>query len=377
MPDAPANILILGLAKTGSTGLYTTVKGALAAAGHDVYCLFEPTRADQLHSLHRLAPELPLLTKVMIAREPDLHLDHDRFERKVTLLRDPRDMIVSFLLFRPFIRADAPWAQVELFVDAIRAKERDPSSSSVHELHLLADELGLASYRLERVVEFTEWQEALVDRHDIHAVRYEDFVAGRLDDLRSYLDLDLDIGNGAGSSPWPDHIMRSGGPIDWRHWFTEDDVTTYRPALERYMKRFEYADDWELAAAPRIDPAAASGHIEGRYQRRQAQQRQRRGGSSLDAGVADQRERLVQLASDGHSQALYRLARATIDPAEAARLAHRAAAQGHKPAMRLLSEAYRRGRGVPADEGRARFWAEEAGAGERRPGGLRRLLRRR
>ncbi|HEX6257013.1 MAG TPA: hypothetical protein VFZ70_14495, partial [Euzebyales bacterium] len=110
MPGSPSdNVLILGLAKTGSTGLYTSVKAALAAAGHDHYCLFEPTRADQLHSIHRYAPQLPLLAKVMIAREPQLELRYDLFPRKVTMLRDPRDVIVSFLLFRPFIRADVAW----------------------------------------------------------------------------------------------------------------------------------------------------------------------------------------------------------------------------------------------------------------------------
>ncbi len=375
MVPAPDNVLILGLAKTGSTGLYTNVKAALTATGHDYYCLFEPTRPDQLHSLHRLAPELPLLTKVMIAREPDLQLDYDRFPRRLTLLRDPRDMIVSFLLFRPFIRADAPWGQVEPFVEAIRGKERDPASRSVHELHLLADELGLASYRLDRVVEFMEWQESLIDRHDVRTVRYEDFVAGRLDDLQTYLG--VDVANTAGSSPWLDHIMRAGGSGDWRHWFTDEDITTYRPSVARYMKRFEYDDDWTLATDPHIDPAAASGYIEGKYRRRQDQQRQRRGGLSLDAGVAEQRERLVELASDGHSQALYRLAQATADPQEAFRLAHRAAAQGHKPAMRMLSEAFRRGRGVTADEERARFWADEADGPQPHPAGLRRLLRRR
>ncbi|MBW3605297.1 MAG: hypothetical protein KY460_10375 [Actinobacteria bacterium] len=378
MASSP-NIMILGLAKTGSTGLYTNVKAALAASSHDYYCLFEPTRADQLHNLHRYAPELPVLTKVMIAREPDLQLRYDLFDKRVTLLRDPRDMIVSFLLFRPFIRADIPWAQVEPFVEAIRDKERDPGSRSVHSLHLLADELGLASYRLERVVEFMEWQEALIDRHDVFVVRYADFIAGRLDELSHYLG--VTVPTGVDGSPWLDHILRSAGTGDWRHWFTDEDVTFYRPHATRYMKRFDYDDDWQLADSPVIETATASAYIEGKYRRRRAQQEERRNGLTMDTAADAHRARLHHLAEDGNSQAMYRLAKAADgggdDPAGTFRLAHRAAAQGHKPAMRLLSELYRTGRGVEADAQRAEFWAAE-GAGQRHErGGLRRLFGRR
>lgn len=378
MSASPDNILILSLAKTGSTGLYNNVKAAVAAAGHDYYRLFEPTRPDQLHSIHRYAPEMPLLTKVMIAREPDLQLRYDLFPRRITLLRDPRDMIVSFLLFRPFIRADVPWDQVAPFVEAIRAKERDPSSLSVQALHRLADDLGLASYRLERVVEFMEWQESLIDRHDVFTVRYEDFIAGRLDALSAYLGLDVD--NGAAASPWLAHILRSGESGDWRHWFTEEDVTAYRPYVTRYMKRFDYPDDWVLADDPVISSETASGYIEGKYRGRRRQQKQRRNGLTLDADAPAQRDHVEHLAEDGHSQAMYRLAKASVggtgDPGRAFRLAHRAAVQGHRPAMRLLAELYRRGHGVEADERQADFWAAEGAGRERQRGGLRRLLGR-
>jgi hypothetical protein len=380
MPGTPStdSVLILGLAKTGSTGLYTSVKAALARAGHDHYCLFEPTRADQLHSIHRYAPRLPLLTKAMIAREPQLALRYDLFPRKVTMLRDPRDMIVSFLLFRPFIRADVSWDRVEPFVEAVRAKERDPASMSVRALHRLADDLGLASYRLSRVVEFMEWQEVLIDRHRIFAVRYADYIAGRLDPLSSYLGVQVERSTPA--SPWLDHIMRSGTTGDWRHWFTPEDIDTYRPYVTRYMERFGYADDWALATEPVIAPETSSRYIQGKYHRRQ---QRRRLGLMADADPTTQRAQLEHLAADGHSQAMYRLARAAAngsgsgDPVRASQLAYRAAVQGHKPAMRLLADLYRRGDGVEADERSAAFWAAEGEGRQPQPTGLRRLLSRR
>lgn len=360
MASAHDNIMILGLAKTGSTGLYNNTKSALAASSRDYYCLFEPTRPDPLHNLCRYAPDMPVLTKVMIAREPSLDVPYAHFSKRVTLVRDPRDMIVSFLLFRPFIRADAPRQQVQPFVDAIREKEDDPASRSVQSLHALADTLGLATYRLERVAEYMRRQAELIDRHDMFTVRYEDFIVGHLDDLDAYLG--FAVGNRTSTSPWLDHILRAAGSGDWQHWFTSDDVAFYRPYVERYMQRFEYGDDWQLAAQPSIDPATASAYIESKYGKRFAQQEQRRKKLSLDLSVPEQRARVEQLASDGDPQAMYRLATANLDhdDAGAFRLTYRAAIQGHRSAMRQLGQLYRDGRGVAADHDAAAFWADEA-----------------
>lgn len=389
MAPSPDNIAILGLAKTGSTGLYTNTKTALAQSDHDYYCLFEPTRPNLLHNIRRYAPDMPLLTKVMIAREPSLQLPYEHFSKRVTLLRDPRDMIVSFLLFRPFIRADVPWEQVAPFVAAVRQKEQDPTSRSVQSLHALADELGLASYRLERVVEYMGWQESLIDRHNVFTVRYEDFIVDRLDGLNDYLGFEVD--SGTSTSPWLDHILRAAGSGDWQHWFTPDDVNFYRPRVAAYMKRFDYEDDWQLAQDPQIDPATASQYIEGKYRKRFSQQEQRRKKLSLDLAVPEQRARVEQLAEDGDAQAMYQLAKASLDgdAAAAFRLTHRAAIQGHRSAMRQLGQLYRDGRGVPPDADKAAFWAAEArdsdadadagrsGAAaddnDVRPGGLRRV----
>jgi hypothetical protein len=360
MASSPDNIVILGLAKTGSTGLYNNAKAALAQSDHDYYCLFEPTRPNLIHSIRRYAPDMPVLTKVMIAREPDLRLPYEHFSKRVTLLRDPRDMIVSFLLFRPFIRADVPWNQVEPFVAAVRRKEHDPTAHSVQSLHALADELGLASYRLERVVEYMGSQESLIDQHNVFTIRYEDFILGPLEGLNDYLGFDVD--NRTNTSPWLDHILRAAGSGDWQHWFTPDDVRFYRPHVAAYMKRFDYEDDWQLAPDPQIDAATASQYIEGKYRKRFSQQEQRRKKLSLDLAVPEQRARVEQLAEDGDAQAMYRLAKAALDQDDAAafRLTHRAAIQGHRSAMRHLGQLHRDGRGVPPDADKAAFWAAEA-----------------
>lgn len=379
MPSPPANILLLGLAKTGSTVLYHVVKDALAQTPHDYYCLFEPTRPDQLDNLYRYAPSVPVLTKVMIAREPDLQLSYERFGARATMVRDPRDMLVRFLLFRPFIRADVPWEQIEPFVEALRAKEKDPPSWSIEALHGLADDLGLASYRLDRVIEFMRWQEALIDRRGVFTVRYERFIAGDVDDLSDYLG--MPVGGMASDASWRDHAVRSGGAGDWRHWFTADDVAVYRPSIARYMARFGYDDEWELAADPAIASASASGYVEDKHRARRTQQRQRRTGLTTDPATPGHRARVEQLASDGNAQAMYRLAKAGVgngaDPHGVFRLAYRAAVQGHRPAMRLLGELYVHGRGVEPDDRQAAFWAAEGGGRDARPSGLRRLLRRR
>jgi hypothetical protein len=192
-------------------------------------------------------------------------------------------------------------------------------------------------------------------------VRYEDFIVGRLDPLNEYLGFAVE--NRTTTSPWLDHILRAAGTGDWRHWLTKSDIVFYRPFVARYMKRFEYDDDWELAEQPTIDPSTASQYIEGKYRQRYAQQEQRRKKLALDLDVPEQRARVEQLAEDGDANAMYRLAKALVDSDERAafRLTQCAAAQGHRPAMRQLAMLYRKGRGVEPDPELAAFWSAEAG----------------
>lgn len=372
------NILILGLAKSGTTGVYSAVKEAAKRQGDDWVFVFEPKRPEPLRALLRYAPDAPLLVKAMLRAEAALDLPYDHFGRRLLCVRDPRDVAVSHLLFRPLTRGSAtgvPPGTVERFLAALREKERDPRSRSVVALHRLGDELGVGSSAFGNQRRLMRRMAELESAQRMQPVRYETFVDGRLDDLSAYLELEV-TPTRTDPDSWLGHIPRSMGHGDWRNWFLAEDVAYFRPRFRSFMERYAYDDDWELAPIPRIDPETSSAHVERRLVERRAQVHGRSlagrgtaGPVAGAAGVAFLRGR----AEDGDVVSAYRLAEVLLrggpvapDPTEARHWAYRASIQGHAPAMELLSRMLRRGEGGPRDPAGARRWVGEAGRRPRR-----------
>lgn len=85
-------IVVMGLGRTGTTALFFTLKQAMAA---DTYCLFEPRSfvAPPGHTPHVLA-------KVLIGHNRDVDISgFQDFDKKLFLIRDPRDTLVSRVLY--------------------------------------------------------------------------------------------------------------------------------------------------------------------------------------------------------------------------------------------------------------------------------------
>lgn len=365
------SILVLGAGKTGTTGLYHSIKGALDP-DEGFYLLFEPTRAEPFRALARYAPDRPILTKVMIHRAASCQLDEVAFTHRILVVRDPRDVMVSRLLFRPLIRRavrDAAVVDLQRFLGALRDKEADPASWSLRALHELADGLGLGSSSFGSFVATLDDTVHADQRGVYFTSRYEEFVDGKLGDLSAYLGRDV-VNREAGRDSWLSHITRSKGWGDWRHWFTADDVAFFRPRFERYMDHFGYTD-WSLASDPAIDPATSSGFIARKLEERRPQVEARYVTKWSVASVCDAREveSLTEMAEDGDAVSaqrlalLYRAGRVVdADPAAAVRWARHGAIQGHTPSMRLLADLVGEGAAGDPDPDGASRWRADASA---------------
>lgn len=365
------SILILGAGKTGTTGLYHSIKGALDP-DEGFYLLFEPTRSEPFRALAKYAPDRPILTKVMIHRATSCQLDEVPFTHRILVVRDPRDVMVSRLLFRPLIRRavrDAEAANLQRFLDALREKEADPASWSLRALHELADELGLGSSSFGPFVTTLDDTVHADQQGAYFASRYEDFVDGKLGDLSAYLGRDV-VNREAGEDSWLSHIIRSKGWGDWRHWFTADDLEFFRPRFERYMDHFGYTD-WSLAIDPVIDPAKSSEFISRKLEERKPQVEARYVNKWSVRSVTDTREveSLTEMAEDGDPVSAQRLALLHLagqvveaDPAAAVRWARHGAIQGHTPSMRLLADLLDDGADGDPDPYAASRWRADANA---------------
>jgi hypothetical protein len=357
-------ICIVGSSKTGTTGVYSSVKHALAARGSAFYGMHEKYPPEMYRALDLYAPDRVVLAKLLLT---NIHFSNDvvaDFDKRVLIVRDPRDTLVSVMLYYPVLAVNrgVPAERIDEFTDLVREKEKDPQSRSFLELLVAVyrlmgeqvDEGSDFSGRFTRVIEFA-------DQVDSFLLRYEDFVRDDLAPLAAYLDLDV---HNTKPGEYTNIVFRSGSSGDWQAWFTPGDVEHFRPVLGPYMERFGYADDWSLPPDARLDPEQGSEYVLRSSEKRRNQIALNN--ARDEASVEEQLELLRTRADDGSATAAYRAVRLLRAHPELARDASEefrwslfAASCGHAASMAFLAECYRDGRGVERDDARARFWSRE------------------
>ncbi|NHZ89875.1 hypothetical protein F2P45_12750 [Massilia sp. CCM 8733] len=237
--------LIVGAGKTGTTALLYAVAQAMGGAP---LIHFE----ERIAGLQPLAPHTA--TKLLFEHErpDDIAVFGASFERRILLVRDPRDNLVSHLLYTVAshrVQMDDPgWLRT--ITQLLQRKQKDPASVDLRQF----PQLRTPSALLNRVCATNQ---ALATFARAHAgnwfiLRYEDMVAGKLDALSAYLGMTVQAD--ARIDPAYQRVARTKGSGDWRHWFTRDDVAHYRPLLEPLMGALGYAGDWTLAEPPLITP---------------------------------------------------------------------------------------------------------------------------
>jgi glycosyltransferase involved in cell wall biosynthesis len=255
-PGIRSLVLVVGLPKTGTSALYYNIKNSLACWS---LCLFEPEAYDP--SANGSAGGV--LAKILLARPNVDYASFDGFDRKVLLVRDPRDMLISGLLYSIWNapccgddRRSGEWLAL------LRRKECDPGSLSV--LDLLGGRKAIFGQSEAGRVSHGDLCERLMRYHDEHpecyVVRYEDFVDRKLDGLGRFLGFELAPGVGEGVEL--ERVGRTRARGDWSNWFLAPDREFFRPIFARFMARYGYADDWALPGDPRIDPATGSEYVE-------------------------------------------------------------------------------------------------------------------
>lgn len=251
MTENNLRYIVLGMGKSGTTALYSAI-----ARGVDtpVDLFFEPVDLDIVRPSD---PGHALVAKVLLEKTRMESMDRlvDGFDKRVFLVRDPRDVLISRLLYK--IRdMDVIFEESKLgiFLDALRCKEQHPSSRGVIELYeMLAELTGEPSYldAFARVHQSAvrKWERL---RDAYHLITYEAFIDGRTDRLSEYLGITISP-NVEVAAQWR-RVARSKGYGDWKHWFLERDLDYVRDNAAEFMAAFGYDADWETAE-PRVIPA--------------------------------------------------------------------------------------------------------------------------
>ena len=201
-----------------------------------------------------------VLAKIVIGRPGAFDYTSFReFDKKIMIVRDPRDNVVSRVLYGPCateaFRNDE--AKIAAFADALLRKEAEPSSTSMLEIIALFSRLTGQDWAMR----LSSLYDLALDFHRtnggflVHT--YEDFIAGRYAAIEDYLDIALPSGEADVTAQYA-HVIRIKAANDWRNWFTAEDVAFFRPHLAPFMRAYGYPDDWTLATEPHIRPAHGS-----------------------------------------------------------------------------------------------------------------------
>lgn len=257
-------ILIVGTGRCGSTALYFLIKKSLHRKA--LHSGFEPTNDDEMAEF--VAHKGGLICKILppswpVPMNPELTRS---FQKKIVLVRDPRDILVSLILYsawRP--RDDLTSAEKDAWLALLEEKERTPTQVSIKSL--LENLVGWLPGFDGSVGKFLEtFESSLGDLERVsewmpeaYLHRYEDMVAGEVMDLESYLGWSLprEIRVDRGFQ----RVNRTSGAGSWRKWFTAEDENLLRPYMKSYAVRFGYDTPWTLETVDRIPSEHASGYV--------------------------------------------------------------------------------------------------------------------
>lgn len=215
--------LIAGLAKSGTTMLFSRMRSALALP--DDACYFEPHTDEDIAGIldNNMGPTT--LTKVLIGRVKSTTSRIEAFDRNVMIFRDPRDQFVSMLLYLFYdFQLSGDQAGFDNCYTALEHKLSDPSGMSCIELwNTVAATVGRAPFNVFNNLH--REQRAYCAAFSPHITRYEDLLDGHWSALEGYLELPL-AGDEAQVPSEYRRVARSRGYGDWRLWLTEHDIKT-------------------------------------------------------------------------------------------------------------------------------------------------------
>jgi hypothetical protein len=249
--------LVLGQGKSGTTAIARALE---LGAGLPVQVFFEPR---SLASVTATASSSSIVVKMLIdhwAAGDQTHIDW--FDRRVFIARDPRDVVISRLLYRVYdMQFIHDPQKFEEFLAALRAKEQSPSEHTVKSLFDLLAKLESSRSELTHLIHVHKkavniWRTVM---DAAHLLRYEDFVDDRTEVLSAYVGFHVD--SQVDVDPNWRRVSRTKSHGNWKHWFTPVDDDLARTTFADYLNTFGY-DDWEKPPIQSIDPEQSSKYVE-------------------------------------------------------------------------------------------------------------------
>ncbi|MDB3946014.1 hypothetical protein N9444_08955 [Gammaproteobacteria bacterium] len=257
-----AKVIVLGLAKSGTTGLWSVLvksyprrylqffEGQYLPSRYNKY--FGQTSSEQ--------NPRDVISKQIIG--PDFNFtDLASFDKIIWMVRDPRDRLISYLLYRHYdYRYDSD-EFVREQLDLLQMKERDPNALAMIDLEarLLLPRPTLESAFFWNDHQKSNFLSTLIEEGRAFIFKYEDFVNQEYSGLENFLGIKM-----SGNAKVPkqfQRVIRSKTHGFWNHWFTQKDVGNYMGLFRPFLEQYGYKDEWALAEEKKIDPEHCSRYV--------------------------------------------------------------------------------------------------------------------
>lgn len=255
-------ILIAGHGKSGTTALFYKIKNSLGKTR----CLFEPCE----YKLDIENNNDPIIAKILLLASDKINYQSfEGFDKKILIVRDPRDQLISWLLYSVYeSNFFSDEKKVEKFVNILKKKEHLPKTVSVLDIIRLYDNLSKETNRdsslnstfLDNLMAHRYFAMKYHDKHpDYFVIKYEDLVDNKLNTLENYLGFKLCEESSVDKSL--KRVIRTKSYGTWMDWFIEEDVMYFRPLFSDFIEKYEYSNDWRLNTHPSILPKHASKYV--------------------------------------------------------------------------------------------------------------------
>ena len=282
------NVLILGVAKSGTTFLYYTIKDKVKRY-NDSTLIFEGATQQDGHVNPITKKRGPILAKLLLDDvEPEWEQEYLKqsplknikspdqvffemfaeYQKKIHLLRDPRDSLISRFFWhyeRSNFSCEDP---IIKSLSLMEQKERDPSSVNFKTLlDVLKDHNKPVLYddTLLRHIDLYKRSIPQLINKKWFTLKYKDLVQGKLKPLEEYLGFDLKRNKNIVGKEFG-HLARTKSFDNWRNFFTEEDVEWLHPIYYDILEKLGYdPDDWNLSKKPHLEASSGSDYIKKLY----------------------------------------------------------------------------------------------------------------
>ncbi len=254
--------LIVGLGKSGTSKLTYMIAGGMAS---EPEVFFEPKGALGLEDIkqHReITSKSSVVHKSLYLHNKTIDFDivSKLYDRKIWIVRDPRDRLISLLLYRWF-RGHKPNPQkYKRTLALVKAKEAKPASVTLKELWEITIEKNTFKQKLEQD---TKRLMTVLENLDSSwfIYPYREMVDGSVSDLEQYLGHKVEVENEV-----PDkfnRVVRSKAYGNWKDWFTAEDVLFFKPFLDPIIQKYNLGEaNWSLHEKPQLDPEKGSVYMQ-------------------------------------------------------------------------------------------------------------------